>query len=55
MEYELRKALLKSIEKNGNQPLTTQHLLNIVNLIIKKDGDEQDRLDQLLGECLNDF
>jgi len=33
--YKFVEVLTKSIEKNGNKELTTQHLLNIVKLSIK--------------------
>ena len=36
----LKEFLLLSIEKNGNQPLTLQHLVSIINLIEKGEDYE---------------
>jgi hypothetical protein len=54
MMYELKDVLSKSIRKNGNQVLTVQHLLNIVNMIIEKEEKESLELDELLGNCMFD-
>lgn len=48
--YELKRYLEISIKKHGNQPLILQHLVNIMNLIEKKDADfEKWRRDEDVG------
>ncbi len=55
--YKLIDILSKSVEKNGDKPLTTLHLLNIVKMCVKSvEEDEirlQDNLDQALTEIYN--
>ncbi len=41
---KLKKVLLASIKKNGDKPLTLQHLVNIISLI-QKDNDKDDDVD----------
>jgi len=51
--------LTKSLEKNGNQPLTISHLLNIVKLAKKtktvQEQEEEDILEQAYTETFNDM
>jgi len=50
---ELRNILELSIKKNGNQPLTVQHLLNIMKMIDKKISEENDDLYKLGWDCID--
>lgn len=54
MEFgeKLLSILEKSIEKNGNQPLTTQHLKNIVNLCIQSIQKDKDKIQKDEDEIL---
>ena len=50
--YKFIKVLSKSIEKNGNKELTTQHLLNIVKLCVKSIETNEERHQQMLDEAM---
>lgn len=50
--YRLQKMLEKSIEKQGNIPLTTSHLFNMISLIIKQYEKEEEDFQQNLYEAL---
>jgi hypothetical protein len=49
--YKLLDVLTKSIEKNGDQPLTTQYLLNITRFCIKSINLEEQIMQQHLDEA----
>lgn len=49
--YLLAEILEKGIEKNGNKPLTTLHLLNIVKLCIKIEGQRCYKNEKLMDEA----
>ena len=53
--YKFVKVLTKSIEKNGNKELTTQHLLNIVKLCIKSVEIDEERHQQVLDDALTEI
>lgn len=48
---KLIQVLSNSIKKNGNQPLTTQHLLNILNYSVRSVEAEQEKIDKELDEA----
>lgn len=50
--YKFIEVLSKSIEKNGNKELTTQHLLNIVKLCVKSIETNEERHQQMLDEAM---
>ena len=50
--YKFIEVLSKSIEKNGNKELTTQHLLNIVKLCVKSIETHEVRHQQMLDEAM---
>lgn len=50
--YKFIEVLSKSIEKNGNKELTTQHLLNIVKLCVKSIETNEERNQQMLDEAM---
>ena len=50
--YKLIEVLSKSIDKNGNKELTTQHLLNIVKLCVKSIETNEERHQQMLDEAM---
>jgi hypothetical protein len=53
----LKSVLIKSVEKNGNQPLTVQHLINIISIVEKQneiaETREAIRIKQIYSECIN--
>ncbi len=49
----LKTYLKASIEKNGDQPLTLQHLVNIIGVIEKDELDKAQRLSKVLLITLN--
>lgn len=53
--YKLVDVLTKSIEKNGNKELTTQHLLNIVKLCIKSIEIDEEKHQQMLDDALTEI
>jgi EAL domain-containing protein (putative c-di-GMP-specific phosphodiesterase class I) len=57
--YKLEEVLTKSVEKNGEQQMTTKHLLNIVRMCIRQveadDIEHQQKIDDALNDALNDF
>jgi hypothetical protein len=57
--YKLLEVLTKSVEKNGDQEITTKHLLNIVKMCIRQveadDLEHQQNIDEALSDALNDF
>lgn len=50
--YRFIDVLTKSIEKNGNKELTTQHLLNIVKLCVKSIETEENEHQEILDEAM---
>lgn len=50
--YTLIEVLSKSIEKNGNKELTTQHLLNIVKYCVRSVEKDEERHQHGLDETL---
>lgn len=50
----LKKVLDRSIEKNGDQPITLSHLSNILGMIIDKDDDLERRLQEGINEHEDD-
>ena len=50
--YKFIEVLSKSIEKNGNKELTTQHLLNIVKVCVKSIEIDEERHQQGLDDAL---
>lgn len=53
--YKFIEVLSKSIEKNGNKELTTQHLLNIVKLCVKSIETHEERHQQMLDEAMTEI
>ena len=53
--YKFVEVLTKSIEKNGNKELTTQHLLNIVKLCIKSIEINEEYHQQILDDALTEI
>lgn len=53
--YKFVEVLTKSIEKNGNKELTTQHLLNIVKLCVKSVEIDEERHQQALDGALTEI
>ena len=50
----LKQYLIASIQKNGNQHLTLQHLVNIISLIEKHKGANEQQLQNTLNETMAD-
>ena len=49
------EVLSKSIEKNGNKELTTQHLLNIVKLCVKSVSIDEQMHQQMLDDAMTEI
>jgi hypothetical protein len=50
--YKLIDVLEASIKKNGNQPLTTQHLLNILKYAAKSISKDEEEHEKIMDEAL---
>lgn len=51
----LKKVLIQSINKHGDQPLTLQHLVNIISLIEKRDDEQEADLQNAYNEVFEDM
>jgi hypothetical protein len=51
----LKRYLLVSIKKHGNQPLTLQHLVNLIGVIEREEEAEEKQLDNISFSDINSW
>jgi len=51
----LKGYLLASIKKHGNQPLTLQHLVNLIGVIEREEEAEEKQLDNISFSDINSW